>query len=335
MDLINKISIHPDFYKTVDELRDKNIFFGNHTSSTGSMFSEIYAGGYKLKRLEEIGFRNLNLSNGEELSKKVLLAGYDETINKYRSLEGTSVLVVYVLTYLGGIDYYPTALVTLNFYTSAKDIIKNSTTLRYAEKIESVINKDIAENKTEFICDTVQPFTVLLIDGPLIAGDYYTTMLDKIKTLHEQDILPVFIVKNSESTLVIDNIPGLRNKYNSDLHWAHRTLKPGQRSGLFLYSLEAGSTRNKAFCYFKSYDETPIRIEFHGSTIEKYSSQIDPVLDIIHYQIQLHGSLSNPQPRIIAIAEKYAREIAAYINFNELTKFSYITPIFNQIRFGS
>ena len=108
----------------------------------------------------------------------------------------------------------------------------------------------------------------------------------------------------------------------------------GQRSCMFFYSLTRQSTRNKVFCYMKSFEEIPIRIEFHGSTYEKYSSEIDNIIDLIHYQIQLHGSLSNPQPRIVAISEKYARDLASYINFNTLNKFAYITPIFDQIRFG-
>lgn len=336
IDLIKKVSLHPDFYKVISELRDRRIFFAKPISaSSGGLFSEIYNEGYKLRRFEELEVKNLDLENGATICKNISLAGYDETIQRFQSLEGSTVLVVYVLTYLGEEDYYPNAQVTLNFYTSSKELSESSSTLRYSESTSAQINKNIAEDKTDFICSTIQPYTVLIIDGPLIAGDYYTTMLDKINELHIKDVLPIFIVKNSESSLVIDNISGLRSKYHSDLHWAHRLLKSGQRTGMFLYSLDEDSTRNKVFCYLKSYDDIPIRVEFHKSTIEKFPTQIDHVIDLIHYQIQLQGSLTNPQPRIVAISEKYAREIAAYINFNELTKFSYITPIFNQVRFGS
>lgn len=336
LDLLRKVTLHPDFSKTVEELRDKKIFFDNITPASGSeRVTEVYSGENKLEKIEEEWKFPLNIKNGLTISDHFNMAGYDETIQKFRSLEGTSVLVVYVISYLGESDYYPSALVTLNFYTSARAIAENSTTLKYSESTEGVINKDIADNKTSFILDNVQPYTLLLIDGPLIAGDYYTTLLDSIKELHDKDVIPVFIVKNSDSNLVIDKFPDLRYKFNSDLHWANKSLKPGQRSCMFMYSLARHSSRNKVFCYLKSYDDIPIRMEFHGSTYERYNSQIDNIVDLIHYQVQLHGSTKNPQPRLVAISEKYAREIAAYVNFSELTKYSYITPIFDQIRFGS
>lgn len=334
--LIRKVSLHPDFSKTVDELREKKIFFDNIAKQGGTeRITESYGGANKVEKIEEEWVFEVDITNGSTISDSFNLAGYDETIQKFRSLEGTSILVVYVLSYLGENDYYPSALVTLNFYTSSKAIAENSTTLKYSESTEGIINKDITDNKTRFIIDNIQPYTLLLIDGPLIAGDYYTTLLDNIKELHEKDVIPVFIVKNSDSNLVLDKFPDLRYKFNSDLHWANKELSAGQRSCMFFYSASYHSTRNKVFCYLKSYNDVPIRIELHGSTYDKYRSQVESIIDLIHYQIQLHGSLTNPQPRLVAISEKYAREIANYVNFNELTKYSYITPIFDQIRFRS
>lgn len=336
LNLLRNVKIHPDLFKTIDELREKKIFFDNITPSFGEeRITEIYRGENKVEKIEEDWKYDMDIGNGLSISTSFYIAGYDETIQRFRSLEGVTVLVVYVLSYLGEKDYFPSALVALNFYTSAKGIAENSKTLKYSERTEGVINKDITDMKTDFILENVQPYTVLLIDGPLIAGDYYTTLLDRIGDLHDKDVIPVFIVKNSDSDLVIDKFPDLRHRYNSDLHWANKELKSGQRSGMFIYTAAYNSTRNKVFCYMRSCENVPIRIEFHGSTYDKYNSEINNIIDLIHYQIQLQGSFKNPQPRIIAISERYAREIAAYVNFTELTKYSYITPIFDQIRFGS
>jgi hypothetical protein len=107
----------------------------------------------------------------------------------------------------------------------------------------------------------------------------------------------------------------LKNKYNSDLHWSYNSLQPGERSNLFRYTDKVNPKNTKLFCYIKPFDRpSPQRIEIHPETFEL----IDELFDLIFYLILVQGDKSNPQIRLIAIAEKYAREMIKTANIRSL-----------------
>ena len=45
--------------------------------------------------------------------------------------------------------------------------------------------------------------------------------------LLKKNVIPIFVVKNSNSNMVTENIPELKGKFNSDMHWAYTFQKAG------------------------------------------------------------------------------------------------------------
>ena len=150
----------------------------------------------------------------------------------------------------------------------------------------------------------------------------------------KKNIIPVFFVKNSLSDIVTSSIDSLKGKYNSDLHWAFKLLKNGKRSNFFHYIDAVNPKNSKVFCYIKVFNSSPQRIEFHSETFKKYHQLILDILDMIYYQILVQGNENNPQVRLIAIAEKYARSTLKLINIEKIINKVGITPTMNQKRFG-
>jgi hypothetical protein len=69
-------------------------------------------------------------------------------------------------------------------------------------------------------------------------------------------------------------------------------------------------------------------------TYSKYSSHVNDFFNLAYYLLLAQGDLRNPQPRSIAIAEKYARTTLRLINFEQMMKDVGITPTMNQERFA-
>ena len=90
----------------------------------------------------------------------------------------------------------------------------------------------------------------------------------------------------------------------------------------------------KIFCYFKSFNLSPQRIEVHIATFDKYKNNIPVIMDLVHYFLIVQGNKKNPQIRPIAIAEKYARGTLKLFNLNKLMKNIGIIPTMNQERFA-
>ena len=159
-------------------------------------------------------------------------------------------------------------------------------------------------------------------------------MIHAINKFLSKDIMPIFFVKNSSSNLVTDNISGLCGKYNSDMHWAYKFLKKGQRTNFFKYVDKHNPDNAKIFCYLKAFNLSPQRVEFHINTFLKYQDEMDAIMDLVYYLLLVQGDLKNPQIRPIAIAEKFARETLHLIDINKLTYGSGLIPTMNQDRFG-
>lgn len=86
-------------------------------------------------------------------------------------------------------------------------------------------------------------------------------------------------------------------------------------------------------CYIKIFaDRSPIRVEFPLIEFENgyYSNEI---FDFLAYQYLANGSKSNVQPRIIQIAEIYAREMLKSTNIYREIENLGLTKIMNEIRF--
>jgi hypothetical protein len=336
--IYNKLIIHPSFHKTISELNEYKIGLPQIPLNQEYTFqSSIFPPDGKLVvNLDPIGRYKLSSKNGmEKISSYPPICAYDESIDFYYSLEGFGQLTSHSLIISTTKDYLPINYLTFYFYTRAGVLVKYAKHIRYSDKPEVIAQRDYIKDKMKLLIDNVPNKSILLIDGPLIGGDYYTDMLVKLKELDDKEIIPIFFVKNSDSYLVTDNIEEFKGKYNSDLHWAYSMLMPGERTNFFKYVDRHNSKNAKIFCYLKAFDVSPQRIEFFVNSFEKCSDRISDIMDLIYYLMLVQGDKKNPQIRPIAIAEKYARATLKLIDFHQLMRSSGIIPTMNQGRFWS
>lgn len=280
----------------------------------------------------------LDVENGCKLanSNDILISAYDEAINKYSTLEGKAIYVSHSLVYLHDDKYYPVNKLTMFFVTKSNIIARDVPNCIVADRwdLDTTANVEIAHQKREFITTFSSDNSLLLIDGPFLAGDGLAVFRGIIKEKFiDNGIVPIFIVKNSNTSLVVDGVPELKGYYNSDLHWSNQILQPGQRTRFFKYKDQYNADNSKMFCYMKFYDRaSPIRIEIPVAIYSKYYPSIKSFLDIIYYTILEQGDLSNPQVRPIAVAEMFARETLNLVNFNRDIKTAQLTPTMNENR---
>tara|TARA_Y100000310_G_scaffold96396_1_gene94168 strand:- start:4992 stop:6020 length:1029 start_codon:yes stop_codon:yes gene_type:complete len=333
----NRLVLHPSFKQTVKEINDINIALPLIPSQVNmDLQNYIFPpNGQLITPLEEIKTYDLNAKNGENISVGFRpISAYDESINKFEGLEGSTYLTSHSLILHEKNDFLPVNLLTLYFYTRSKEITGKSEYIKYSQDPDMDSKKDYIKDKIKFLEENVPKKSILFIDGPLIGGDVYTFMIHAINKFLDKDIIPIFFVKNSTSNLVIDNITQLNGKYNSDMHWAFNMLKPGQRTNFFQYADKNNIKNAKIFCYFKSFNLSPQRIEFHIGTFNKYKDIIPSILDLIHYFILVQGNNKNPQLRPIDIAEKFARSTLKLVDLNKLMKNIGLIPTMNQDRFA-
>ena len=333
----NKLMLHSSFNKTVEELNKINIKLPKSTSNVNLDFQNFNfpPSGELVTPIHEISAINLDAKNGEKkVNDDRILAAYDESINKFSSLEGTAFLMSHSLVVVEKMDFVPLNLLTFYFYTRSSEIISKSKFIKHSNDPEMDSQKDYIRDKIELLTNNCPSESILLIDGPLIGGDVYTIMIHAINKFLLKNIMPIFFVKNSSSNLVTDNISGLCGKYNSDMHWAYKFLKKGQRTNFFKYVDKHNSDNAKIFCYLKAFNLSPQRVEFHINTYLKYQGEMDAIMDLVYYLLLVQGDLKNPQIRPIAIAEKYASKTLQLIDINKLTYGSGLIPTMNQDRFG-
>lgn len=333
----NKLLIHPNFKDTVSDIKKIDMAV-SPVSTSVSIDLQHYAfppNGELVTAVEDISAFDLDSKKGEELSQDGRsIAAYDESINKFMSLEGMTYFTSHSLILLAKNDFLPMNLLTLYFYTRSKDISTKCLYVKFSSDPDMDSKKDYIKDKINFLEQNTPSNTILFIDGPLIGGDVYTFMIHAVERFLEKNIIPIFFVKNSSSNLVTENTDVLKDKFNSDMHWAFKYLKVGQRTNFFKYADKHNIKNAKVFCYFKSFNVSPQRVELHIDTYEKHRSLIPSIMDLIHYLVLVQGDRHNPQIRPIAIAEKFARHTLRMVDFNKMMHSAGVVPTMNQERFA-
>ena len=332
---LNKLIVPELFSKSIEAARKINFTPTKKPQSIDQVFPPLNSENSKCWRVEKELNYELDPAIGSEFAQDILFSGYDESKINFMTLEGEAYLTTHVLTHFTPQDVIPTSQISFYFYTHSKLVKEVSETIKYSEDINSSANLDYVTDRNSLIESNSLSNSLMFIDGPLIGGNITAHNLKLVESLHRKSILPIFFVKNSDSNIVVDNDPNLKEKYNSDLHWAYANLKRGQRSGLYCYQDNYNVKFTKYFCYFKPFDRvSPQRIEFLPGTYELFSDYFDDIFNLIYYLLLDHGDQSNPQIRPIAISEMYARELIKLININALLKNSTLIGTMNQVRFG-
>ncbi len=335
--LNNRIIIHPSFDKTIEELKNLNIKLPKYGTEEDWDFNMVPfpKDGNLVTNIEDIKPIKLDAKNGQSLihSKYPILA-YDESIQKYMALEGISYFLSHSIVIHGKEDYIPSVFISFRFYTRSKLIVNKSKNIIESDNPSNDSKSDYARERSNFILKSTPENSIILIDGPLIGGQINNITVKLNRDLLKKKIIPIFIVKNSTSNLVTKYINELKGKFNSDLHWCFRALKPGERTNLFRYVDQYNPNNGKIFCYLKPFNVSPQRIEFHTETYKKHYKIIDNLMDLIYYLILVQGNLKNPQVRSIAVAEMFARTSLRIFDLKMLLKKIGLTPTINESRFG-
>lgn len=339
IEIAGKLILDPRMRETLKEIKDKGIRIPHEKQTvTVDLQNYKFPEGNAILKIVGNGLNTvpLNPRKGEGYIKsgeRRAIFAYDESIDKYQCIEGTAYITAHSLVKLGMNEYIPLGYLTTYFYTRAKELTKNTEALRYSDRIEVESQRDYVLDKIELLQKYVEDQAIVLIDGPLIGGDVYIHMIQAMKNFEEREVIPIFFVKNSNSNLVVDNIDVLKGKYNSDLHWAHETLRRGERTNFFCYTDQVNERNAKVFCYVRLFEGSPQRVEFFVDTYQNHISEIQSFMDLIAYMAIVQGEVKNPQIRLIAIAEKYAREYIKLANIKSLLKKLGLTPTVNSERF--
>jgi len=271
-------------------------------------------------------------SNG--LMKEWNIYAYDESVQNYRALEGdllfcSSSTIKIEDKYSFNLSVLPHFLTSIRKFKDAHD-----EDIHFAESVAEERNLILITSKIDSILKSVEPHSIVLVDGPLVGGNASSYMVGMDEKLRKKDCIPLYFVKNSDSRLVIDAIPKLSMEFNSDFHWTACHLKTGTRSPFFKYTDRHNSRNSKVFAYLKALYGFPERVEMHALTYEKYGSLMPSLMNLLAYFYLAQGDYSNPQVRPIAIAEKYAREGIKVLNIPALLGKLGFRPTINQVRFG-
>ncbi len=279
----------------------------------------------------------LNASISAPIGQDRNICAYDESLVRISSLEGAGFFIPHTLILMDKERYLPLVYLTFNFYTKSKRIANGNNSLSLAQDTPELESKrQYITDRAKILTNNVPSSSLLLIDGPLIGGQITEYNLQLNEALASKDIITVFIVKNSDSSLVINKSPDLRGQFNSDFEWAFKTLEVGERTPFVKYIdlTDPTGRRNKVFTYMKAFRSPPIRLELHETTFLKYFNLMDKIVDAVYFLLLAQGDPKNPQPRPIAIAEKYAREVLKMIPFDEIISKTGIIPTMNYTRFG-
>lgn len=333
---LNRVIVQDAFHEKIEAIRKINLnFIQPPTILTQDYPISQTSSQALLSQLEPTLVFNCDPKLGMEYSRRVLFGGYDESKAQFLALEGEAQLTTHVVTQIFEDEIIPCCKVSFYFYSQSELLFKQSKYVKYSKDITKDSNLDYVIDRNEVILDSTLEDSILFIDGPLIGGNISSYNLHLVDELHRKNILPIFIIKNSDSNIVVDNLPELRGKYNSDLHWAYSLLKAGQRTAMFKYTDQVNPKNTKIFCYIKPFNKvTTQRIEFSLPTYNIYSQEFFDIFNLIYYLILDHGSETNPQVRPIVFSENYAREILKLINFERILMNSSLVPIMNETRFG-
>lgn len=334
--ILNQVLLHPNFKKTIIEIsKIKEIRFEPNPTKEKFDFETSNSPGNTgvMNVLEKGENKKLDAVKGSQIAHEGYgISAYDESFNNYFSLAGSGLLTSHSLIVHGESDYLSSNNLTFYFYTRSDEISKQSEYIKKSIDTENDSRRDYAEDRANFILDATPDNSILFIDGPLIGGVSNSINVKMNDALLKRNIIPIFIVKNSNSNLVTDYVPSLKGRYNSDMHWAYTNLKLGFRSNFFIYEDQVNNEFSKIFCYLKTFDISPQRIEFHPRTYEKYQGVMDEMMHLTYYLVLVQGNLKNPQLRPIAIAEKFARETLDLFDMSNLMKTLGLVPTMNQER---
>lgn len=337
-----EVQIDTGFTDLVRQINDADIKlpYDPVIVSGSTILDKVTDSSFSLEIMEDITddlMITLNPEKGCNLAHddSTLISAYDESIAYYSTLEGKLAYVSHALVFMYRGAYYPLNRLSLLFCTASQLIhskIEGSLLAKQWD-VDTTINVEIAKQKGRFIVDNSFKNSILLIDGPLLAGDGLAYFYGSVHDLAEQNIIPVFIVKNSYSDMLIRSIPGLSGQYNSDLHYVNDVLREGTRTRFFKYTNNESKDKTKVFCYLKHKDNhSPIRVEFPTEVFKKNRHAIESIMDMIYYLIKVQGNNVNPQVRPIAIAEMFARETIQLINFRKDAIQMKLTPTMNEER---
>ena len=220
-----------------------------------------------INTLEDGQIKQLDKKKGCSLAQNQYnISAYDESFNKYFSLAGSGLLTSHSIIVHGDSDYLSSNNLTFYFYTRSDEICNKSEYIKKSEDTNLDSRRDYSKDRTDFIIETTPDNCVLFIDGPLIGGVNNPYNIKMNEALLRKNVIPIFIVKNSNSNMVTDNIPSLKGKFNSDMHWAYTFQKAGSRTNFFKYEDIYNEEFSKIFCYLKTFDISPQRVEFHPKT---------------------------------------------------------------------
>ena len=286
----------------------------------------------QVKVLEGDGqIKKYKLKLQQPKTKRNILA-YDESIQKFNMLQGSLVFTSHTLVEADTNDYDYSCQLTAYFATRAADY-KDMEIAIVSDTPEEEVKKRYLEDRFEFLLTNVPKNSILFVDGPLIGAQSSSKNIELVKQLMEEDVIPIFYVKNSYSSLVIDNVSGnYKSKYNTDLDFANKFLEIGERTSYFLYQDRINKRNNKVFAYVKCYNKLPQRFEIHYDTFKKYEQEIDEIAMMVNYYSILQGDINNPQIRPIAVAERFARESLNYFSPNQLILITGLDETMNVMR---
>lgn len=339
----NKFILHPQFKNRVTSLRNKVDFSAIVPSSLNATDDiSLHQSNTKLSSVGPIKSEPLDPRKGKEFLDKIRCMAYAESIDQFQALEGTGYVTCHSLISVEEKDFVSSNCLSFSFYTRSKTLLEQNSTIKYVDESSKVGfgNEDPLEDsykhtyhkeRNTFILKNCPDSSLLLIDGPLMSGLKTAFNIQLNDKLLERFVIPIFVVKNSTSNLVVDQIPELNGKYNSDLHWANVVLKEGERTNFFVYTDDNNKRISKLFCYIKPYEhQFPQRIEFHQDTYERCRDLIPSIIDLIYYFYLDQGPGPNIQVRPITIAEMYARETKKMFNIKKIMKESNIEATMNQ-----
>jgi hypothetical protein len=269
-----------------------------------------------------------------DLMKEWNIYAYDESVQNYKALEGdllfcSSSTIKIEDKYSFNLSVLPHFLTSIGKFRDAHD-----EDIHFAENVAEERNLILITSKIDSILASVEPHSIVLIDGPMVGGNASSYIVGMDEKLRKNDCIPLYFVKNSDSRLIIDTNVKLSKEFNSDFHWTACHLRTGSRSPFFKYTDKHNNSNSKAFAYLKALYGFPERIEMHTLTYEKYRSLVPSLMNLMAYFYIAQGDYSNPQVRPIAIAEKYAREGIRILNIPVLLGRLGFRPTINQVRFG-
>lgn len=334
----SKFIVDARFNDVINDLSKKNIHANNPTDMSLSKTDDYpYSSDVKVQAIGLVKKIKLDPKVGQEKTDEYRICAYDESLVKIPALEGSGYFISHSLITLSEDSYVPLIFLTFNFYTRSKAIADGNNSLTFTtEPLDLASKVQYLNDRKETLSRYTPDSSILLIDGPLIGGQITDYNMKLNAELLKREIFPIYFVKNSDSSLVIDNSTNLKGNYNSDFEWAFKTLDPGERTGLFKYTdlLDPIGNKKKIFSYVKAFSAPPCRVEFDEATYLKFGKIIDEVFHMIFYLLLAQGNPQNPQTRPIAIAEAFAREALRVVDFNEVIQRSGIRPTMNYTRFG-